>query len=103
MSRAFSLVVLNPKEEAMKTFLVGWSGDSPGAQFVQALSAGDACLRLDFDPSFLIPSNANTWTGRDALTQEGLAVVAVTLDAFLDLDLTETIAVLASSRRRVSR
>lgn len=87
----------------MKTYLVAWSGDVPGAQFVQALSASDACLRLDFDPSFLIPSTANTWTGRDSLTQEGLAVVAVTLDAFLDLDLTETIAVLASSRGRVGR
>lgn len=87
----------------MKTYLVAWSGDVPGAQFVQALGAADACLRLDFVPSFLVPSGSSTWTGRDAWTQEGLAVVEVTLDAQLNLDLTETIAVLASSRGRVGR
>lgn len=87
----------------MKTYLVAWSGDSPGAQFVQALGAADACLRIDFVPSFLVSSGDHTWTGRDAWTKEGLAVVRVDLDTVLDLDLTETIAVLATSRGRVSR
>ncbi|MCA8934971.1 MAG: hypothetical protein KDB68_02090 [Planctomycetes bacterium] len=87
----------------MKTYLVAWSGDSPGAQFVLAQGAADACLRIDFVPSFLVSSSDHTWTGRDAWTQEGLVVVRVDLDTVLDLDLTETIAVLATSRGRVSR
>ncbi|MBZ0136115.1 MAG: hypothetical protein K8I27_07070 [Planctomycetes bacterium] len=87
----------------MKTYLVAWAGDRPGAQFVRALGAADACLRIDFVPSFLVSCGDHTWTGRDAWTQEALAVVLVDLDTVLDLDLTETIAVLATSRGRVSR
>lgn len=84
----------------MKTFLVAWAGDVPGAKFLEALTPADACHRLDFVPAFLVRAGAGAWNGRDALTNEELAIVLVQLDADLDLDLTETIAVLAAGQRR---
>lgn len=87
----------------MKTYLVAWAGEMPGAQFVRALGAADACLRLDFVPSYLIPSGVGTWSGFDAWTKEGLAVVEVQLEAVLSIDLTETIALLADAKGGFNR
>lgn len=87
----------------MQTYLVAWAGDRPGAQFVQALGAADACLRLDFVPSYLIPSGAGTWSGFDAWTKEGIAVVEVQLETELAIDLTETIALLVESKGGFNR
>lgn len=87
----------------MNTYLVAWAGDQPGAQFVRALGAADACLRLDFVPAYLLESATGTWSGYDAWTKEGLAVIEVRLDNELSIDLTETIALLADAKGGLSR